>query len=202
MELCNALDRAGQPGVACDISWSAPDDDGRVRSKSCLLKTPADDEPCEKCGLLKGSTLLRAVLRRAWDTTLHLGTTNDGFLTISQTSLRMKHRRKLHHNLELRLMSGNSKLTRLLKRPSAVDRITTALATGNCKKVHVIMRRLRAKNATPAAYAKMLERAADGYVPKGGADRKAFRESFPASCFGRAARAPIGNGRRWCPKSP
>ena len=49
--LCDVLDRAGQPGVTCDISWSAPDDDGRVRSKSCLLKTPADDEPCEKCGL-------------------------------------------------------------------------------------------------------------------------------------------------------
>ena len=61
-------------------------------------------------------------------------------------------------------MNQNSKLSRLLKRPSAVDRITTALATGNCKKVHVIIRRLRAKNATPAAYAKMLERAADGYV--------------------------------------
>jgi hypothetical protein len=90
----------------------------------------------------------------------------------------MKHRQKLHHNLELRLMSGSSELNRLLKRLSAVDRITTALATGNCKIVHVIMRRLRAKNATPAAYAKMLERAADGYVPKGGADRKAFAKAF------------------------
>jgi hypothetical protein len=177
-ELSNALDRVKQPGVACDISWSVPDDDGRVRSKSCLVKTPADDEPCENCDLLKGSTLLAAVLRRAWDTTLHLGTTNDGFLSISQQSLRLKHRRGLYENLRLRSMNQNSKLTRLLKRPSAVDRITTALATGNCKKVHVIMRRLRAKNATPAAYAKILERAADGYVPKGGVDRKGFAKAF------------------------
>ena len=75
-------------------------------------------------------------------------------------------------------MSRNGKLTRLLQRPSAVDRITSALATGNCKKVRVIMRRLRAKNATPAAFVKMLERAADGYVPKGGVDRKGFAKAF------------------------
>ena len=177
-ELSQAIDRVGQPGVLSIIPWSTPDDEGRVRSSSCLLKTPTDGEPCEQCDALKGNTLLTAALRRAWDTTLHLGTTNDGFLTTSQRTLRMKHRRQLHHELELRFMTRNSKLTRLLRRPSAVERITTALATGNCKKVHVIMRRLRAKNATPAAYAKMLERAADGYVPKGGVDRKGFAKAF------------------------
>jgi hypothetical protein len=74
-ELSVALDSAGQPGVSCDIPWSAPDDDSRVRSRNCLLKTPTDGEPCEKCDLLKGNTLLTAALRRAWDTTLHLGQT-------------------------------------------------------------------------------------------------------------------------------
>ena len=104
-ELSNALGRVKQPGVACDISWSVPDDDGRVRSKSCLVKTPADDEPCEKCGLLKGSTLLAAVLRRAWDTTVHLGMAHDGFLGNSQQSLRLKHRRGLYQNLSAGLLS-------------------------------------------------------------------------------------------------
>ena len=167
--------------------WSSPDEEGNVRALEpmrCLGFTDAQDKPCDNCELLKGDTRLQSVILRAWDRSIHFGTTNDVYLTMNQQALRLKHRRTLFCNLELALMPLRSKLRRLLKLPGIVDRITTALASGNIARLHVVMRRLRKRNATPSSVAKMIERAAAGYVPKGDQEREDFQKAFLLSALG------------------
>ena len=77
-----------------------------------------------------------------------------------------------------------SMLRRLLKLRAVVDRITTALASGNIARLHVVMRRLRKRNATPSSVAKMVERAAAGYAPKGDQESEDFQQAFLLSALG------------------
>ena len=169
------------------VGWSSPDDEGNVRAlkpTSCLGFVNVQDQPCRNCELLKGDTRLQTLVLRAWDRSIHFGTTNDSFLTMSQQTLRLQHRRALYAGLERRLMPLLSKLRRLLKLRAVVDRITTALASGNVARLHVVMRRLRKRNATPSSVAKMVERAAAGYVPKGDQEREDFQQAFLLSALG------------------
>ena len=168
------------PRLLPQIGWTAPDEEGFVRSSTprCLGEAAVESEPCASCELLKYNPLLQALVTRAWDTILHLGTSSDGYLTMAQRAKRLDHRRKLHANLRLQLMHANSKLRRLLKLPGVIERIMAALATGNVMRLHVVMRRLRKRNATPVCVAKMIERCAGGYVPKGDFERQDFQKAF------------------------
>ena len=168
------------PRLLPQLSWTVPNEEGAVRSSKprCVGTTAVENEPCASCELLKGSTLIQSLVTRAWDTQIHLGATNDAYLTMAQRAKRLEHRRKLHGNLQRQMMVANSKLKRLLKLPGVMERITAALATGNVKRLHVVMRRLRKRNATPAAVAKLVERCASGYVPKGDFEREDFQKAF------------------------
>jgi hypothetical protein len=84
----------------------------------------------------------------------------------------------------LKTLAQESKLRKLHKVASTVDRIVSALASKKLPRLQKIALRLKQSGATAATIAKQFDRAVEGYVPRGDFDRLDYQKAFVQLALG------------------
>jgi hypothetical protein len=178
-------------GHEVGVTWTPPNEESHIRSLYCWGFVDAirerddlDAAACYECAKLIGDTKLMGLVGRASDEGLHLSSLPNKHLTRVQLQRRLRHRNQAWRDLSLKALTQSSKLALIAKVPSASNRMLTALAVGNLPRLHIIARRLLKGGATLQTIAREVERAVDGYVPKGEWDRNDYQKAFALLALG------------------
>ena len=150
-----------------EVPWTYPDRASRVFALTCAGIVSGDAAACTECA--KPSTLvsLQRVVARASDPGIHRPHTTNEYLTPAQEQVRFEIHQEREFLLRLKLHKAGVRPVAAMSPTTDMKRILVALATGKAMRMHVIAKRLLKKNAKPSAVVRMVEEAADGYVPRG-----------------------------------
>ena len=188
--------------VGADLEWTAPDDDGRVRARgrlACLgvvkLSATSCGEPlfsatsraepqCGACERLQNNTKLRKLVRRACDPNIASSNTEHQYLNFSQLQTRLKDRRSQYRDQSLRALTATSKVRSLTKVATSFNRVVAALATKKLPRLHIVARRLLERGSTHRVVVRQMERAVEGYIPKGDFERIDYQKAYVALSLG------------------
>ena len=130
------------------------------------------------------NTKLRKLVRRACDPNIASSGMKHQYLNFSQLQTRLKDRRSQYRDQSLRALTATSKVRSLTKVATSFNRVVAALATKKLPRLHIVARRLLERGSTHRVVVRQMERAVEGYIPKGDFERIDYQKAYVALALG------------------